>query len=68
MPRDVVERLHAAGSEVWITVTSPAEARAAAVLVPDALVVQGVEAGGHRGTFVDDESASDLTLLAARIS
>jgi nitronate monooxygenase len=64
-PRDVVERLRAAGSEVWITVTSPAEARAAAVLAPDALIVQGVEAGGHRGVFVDDETASDLTLLAA---
>jgi nitronate monooxygenase len=64
-PRDVVERLHAAGSEVWITVTSPAEARAAAVLEPDALIVQGVEAGGHRGVFVDDERASDLTLLVA---
>jgi nitronate monooxygenase len=64
-PRAIVERLHAAGSEVWITVTSPAEARAAAVLAPDALVVQGVEAGGHRGVFVDDETASELTLLAA---
>ncbi len=64
-PRDAVERLHEAGSEVWITVTSPAEARAAAAVSPDALVVQGVEAGGHRGVFVDDESAADLTLLAA---
>ncbi len=64
-PRAVVERLRAAGSEVWITVTSPAEARAAAALAPDALIVQGVEAGGHRGVFVDDETASELTLLAA---
>jgi nitronate monooxygenase len=64
-PRDAVTRLHAAGAEVWITVTSPAEARAAAALAPDALIVQGVEAGGHRGVFVDDETASELTLLAA---
>jgi nitronate monooxygenase len=64
-PRDVVERLHAAESEVWITVTSPAEAHAAAALAPDALIVQGVEAGGHRAGFVDDETASDLTLIAA---
>jgi nitronate monooxygenase len=64
-PHGMVERLRAAGSEVWITVTSPAEARAAAVLEPDALIVQGVEAGGHRGVFVDDEQAADLTLLAA---
>jgi nitronate monooxygenase len=60
-----VERLHRAGSEVWMTVTSPEEARRAAALGADALVVQGVEAGGHRGVLVDDEDASDLTLLAA---
>jgi nitronate monooxygenase len=64
-PREAVERLHAAGSEVWITVTSPDEARAAAELAPDALIVQGVEAGGHRGVFTDDDTASDLTLLVA---
>jgi nitronate monooxygenase len=64
-PREVVARLQAAGSEVWITVTSPVEAHAAAALGPNALVVQGAEAGGHRGVFVDDEHASDLTLLAA---
>jgi nitronate monooxygenase len=64
-PADVVDGLHAAGTEVWITVTSPDEARQAAALGPDALVVQGIEAGGHRGIFADDEHASDLTLLAA---
>ncbi len=50
---------------MWITVTSPAEARQAAELGADALIVQGVEAGGHRGVFVDDDEQSDLTLLAA---
>ncbi len=64
-PADVVARLRAAGSEVWVTVTSPEEARQAAGLGVDALVVQGLEAGGHRGIFVDDEHAADLTLLAA---
>ena len=51
-------------SEVWITVTSPAEASRRRP-VADTLVVQGVEAGGHRGIFADVHSASDLTLLAA---
>ncbi|HEY3759675.1 MAG TPA: nitronate monooxygenase [Solirubrobacteraceae bacterium] len=60
-----VEQLRGAGSEVWLTVTSPDEARRAAALGVDALIVQGVEAGGHRGVFVDDDDASDLTLLAA---
>jgi nitronate monooxygenase len=59
-----VERLHDAGCAVWITVTTPDEARAAERAGADALVVQGVEAGGHRATF-DDGSPHDLGLLAA---
>ncbi len=64
-PQAVVDALHAAGSEVWATITSPEEAVAAAERGSDALIVQGVEAGGHRGVFRDDESQTDLTLLAA---
>jgi nitronate monooxygenase len=64
-PEPSIDRLHAAGSEVWLTVTSPAEAVQGAAVGADALIVQGVEAGGHRGVFVDDESQSELTLLAA---
>nr|WP_042194302.1 nitronate monooxygenase [Kibdelosporangium sp. MJ126-NF4]CEL21231.1 Enoyl-[acyl-carrier-protein] reductase [FMN] [Kibdelosporangium sp. MJ126-NF4]CTQ96202.1 Enoyl-[acyl-carrier-protein] reductase [FMN] (EC 1.3.1.9) [Kibdelosporangium sp. MJ126-NF4] len=54
-PTDV-ERLRAVGSRIVITVTSPDEARQAATLRPDALCVQGFEAGAHRGIFVDDGS------------
>ena len=61
----VVERLHAAGCEVWMTVTAPGEARIARDAGADALVVQGVEAGGHRAVFDDDEAAADLGVLAA---
>jgi nitronate monooxygenase len=64
-PLQVIEQLQAVGSEVWLTVTSPDEARQAATSGVDALIVQGIEAGGHRGVFVDDEFQSDLTLLAA---
>ena len=60
----VVARLRAAGAAVWITVTTPEEARIAERAGADALVVQGVEAGGHRATF-DDGAPSDLGLLAA---
>ncbi|MFZ0089386.1 MAG: nitronate monooxygenase [Solirubrobacteraceae bacterium] len=63
--RNVIEGLHAAGSEVWLTVTSPAEARQAVALGADAVIVQGIEAGGHRAVFVDDDEQSELTLLAA---
>jgi nitronate monooxygenase len=59
-----IERLHAAGAAAWATVTTPAEARAAEAAGVDALVVQGVEAGGHRATF-DDAAPVDLGLLAA---
>jgi nitronate monooxygenase len=60
----VVERMHAAGAEVWVTVTTAAEARIARDAGADALVVQGVEAGGHRASFEDDAGA-DLGVLAA---
>jgi nitronate monooxygenase len=58
-----VEALHAAGCTVWVTVTSPAEAELALAVGPDALVLQGFEAGGHRGTF-DDSAPEDFGLLA----
>ncbi|HEY2052580.1 MAG TPA: nitronate monooxygenase [Solirubrobacterales bacterium] len=56
------EELHAAGCAVWITVTTPAEASIALAAGPDALVLQGFEAGGHRGSF-DDLAPDDLGLL-----
>ncbi|WP_219418507.1 NAD(P)H-dependent flavin oxidoreductase [Pseudonocardia nigra] len=49
-----VERLHAVGSQVLATVTTPAEARLAAAAGVDALVVQGTEAGAHRAVFAND--------------
>ena len=64
-PAVVVSALRSAGSEVWLTVTSVEEARQAVALGADALIVQGLEAGGHRGVFIDDDAQSDLTLLAA---
>jgi nitronate monooxygenase len=61
-PREAVDRLHDAGAAVWATVTSVAEARIAQGAGADGLVVQGVEAGGHRGTF--DAAPGDIGLLA----
>ncbi|MGD9696600.1 MAG: nitronate monooxygenase [Thermoleophilia bacterium] len=49
----VVERLRAAGIAVWVTVTDAREAALAAAAGADALVAQGAEAGGHRGSFED---------------
>jgi nitronate monooxygenase len=58
-----VEALGAAGCAVWVTVTTAAEAALAERVGAAALVVQGVEAGGHRGSF-DDSAPGDLGLLA----
>ncbi|HEU4973597.1 MAG TPA: nitronate monooxygenase [Baekduia sp.] len=61
---EVVDRLHAAGSEVWVTITEPGEARQAADAGADTLVVQGAEAGGHRGSFADGADRVDYGLIA----
>ncbi|MGQ0466737.1 MAG: nitronate monooxygenase [Sporichthyaceae bacterium] len=58
-----VARLHAVDTAVWVTVTTVDEAKAAVAVGADALVLQGVEAGGHRGTF-DDSAPGDVGLLA----
>ena len=63
-PGGVVQRLRAAGSEVWVTITDPDEASQAAAAGADALVAQGIEAGGHRASFVDGDGAGDYGLLA----
>jgi nitronate monooxygenase len=61
--QEVVDRLHDVSAEVWVTVTTPGEAASATEAGADALVVQGVEAGGHRATF-DDDRPGDIGLLA----
>jgi nitronate monooxygenase len=63
--REISEELRKAGSSVWCTVTSPAEAEQADSAGVDALVLQGGEAGGHQGSFADgsDDPFPVLTLL-----
>ena len=48
---DFAARMRAASIAWFATVTSVAEARAATAAGADALIVQGMEAGGHRGRF-----------------
>jgi nitronate monooxygenase len=62
---DVIAGLRARGTEVWVTVTSPDEADRAAAAGADLLVVQGYEAGGHRGGTSDapEEAAGLIALL-----
>lgn len=61
--REAVDVLHRAGAEAWVTVTGPEEAGEAQAAGADVLVVQGVEAGGHRGSFSDRDGSGELGLL-----
>ena len=58
-----VTDLRRAGIEVWVTVTSGAEARQAEAAGARVLVVQGAEAGGHRGGLVDTTEPVGLLAL-----
>src|SRR4051812_4924486 len=49
--------------EAWVTVTSPEEAATALSAGAGGLVVQGSEAGGHRGVFADAPGVTQYALL-----
>lgn len=54
---ELTRRVHDIGALMVGTVTSVAEAQMAVEDGADMLVVQGSEAGGHRGVFTDDTSS-----------
>ena len=60
---EIVEALHNREIAVWVTITDPEEARMATDAGADALIAQGVEAGGHRGSFNDLDGQGELSLL-----
>src|SRR3954465_14224650 len=60
---ETVARVHAAGAEAWVTVTGPDEAEQAVAAGADALVVQGVEAGGRRGARGEPEDRAHQGVL-----
>jgi nitronate monooxygenase len=68
-PPDVIRRMGALGLLVMVTVTSAYEAGIAVAAGADSLIVQGPEAGGHRGTFAPDmePSSESLHQLITRI-
>ena len=72
MRRELIERAHAGGMRALVQVASADAARAAADAGADALIVQGVEAGGHVQSVVgllpllaEVGRAVSLPLLAA---
>lgn len=60
----LVERVRGTGAVVLSTATTVAEARWLAARGVDAVIAQGVEAGGHRGMFLDDDVQGQPGLVA----
>jgi nitronate monooxygenase len=58
-----VRRMKEAGIHWFATVTTVAEAKAAEAAGADAVIAQGMEAGGHRGAFSSDEAMSKMVGL-----
>jgi nitronate monooxygenase len=64
-PASMVERMKAAGIKWFATATTVAEAKAAERAGADAVVAQGMEAGGHRGAFDASQAERNLVGLFA---
>lgn len=62
---ETIAGLHNNDAAVWVTVTDVREALAADEAGADGLVVQGSEAGGHRGGFSDADDGGGGTGLIA---
>jgi len=59
-PADLVERVRAWGAKVLSSATTVDEARWLEARGVDAIVAQGLEAGGHRGHFLSDDLSGQL--------
>jgi nitronate monooxygenase len=65
---EVVRSLQAVGSIVLVTVTTPEEAAQALRVGPDALCLQGAEAGAHRGSLANDDAPDQDRPLRALLA
>jgi nitronate monooxygenase len=61
---EAIAALRPHSTEIWVTVTDVAEARAAREAGADVLVLQGLEAGGHRASWEDRGAGEELSVLA----
>ena len=66
-PPDFVASMKARGVRWFATATTVAEARAAEATGADAIVAQGMEAGGHRGAFDAGRAETDVVGLFALV-
>ncbi|MEO6895716.1 MAG: nitronate monooxygenase [Caldimonas sp.] len=60
----LVERVHAAGARILASATTVEEAAWLEAHGADAVIAQGLEAGGHRGHFLDDDLSLQSGTLA----
>ncbi len=63
-PAELVARLRRWGAKVLASATTVDEARWLQAHGVDAIIAQGVEAGGHRGMFLSDDLSTQLGTLA----
>jgi nitronate monooxygenase len=64
---EAIGALHEAQIAVWVTVTNAEEAARARAAGADALILQGIEAGGHRASWTDDDQPAYGLLSLLRI-
>lgn len=55
-----VDRIRAAGCLIMSSATTVEEAKCLDALGTDIIIAQGIEAGGHRGTFISDSPSSAI--------
>ena len=63
-PADGLRRIKETGAQIWATATNPREARLVVDAGADAVVAQGAESGGHRGTFAGPAADSMTGTMA----
>ena len=61
---DLVAFVKSLGSKVWSSATTVEEARWLEARGVDAVIAQGVEAGGHRGIFLSEDLTTQVGTLA----
>jgi len=62
--KSLIDRLKAAGCKIFSSATTVAEARWLESHGADAVIAQGIEAGGHRGMFLTTDLASQVGTFA----
>jgi len=63
-PRDVLARVRALGCKIISSATTVDEARWLEAQGVDAIIAQGLEAGGHRGIFLSDDLSTQIGTFA----